>query len=254
LSKFEFEVRPHDLRVDIGMPVHHPHLPFPTVVSLVDTAKVLTTAGIESRQVSPVGCSIVTDARSAIVDEFLKGNSTHLFWVDGDMHWHPRDFVRILTLCTQVDVVGATYPQKVEPIRFMVRKMDDRMSELGLIKVAGLGLGFVCMKREVVEKVAAGKPNIITNSGTTPMREVFRLDRVGEHRLGEDMAFFEDIKTAGYQVWLDPMVNVAHVGMKMYVGDVMEAITPPPTNLRVEPAAKYYAPTFDPRQYKWEKR
>jgi hypothetical protein len=208
------------------MPVHFPMVPFPTAVSLVDTAKVLTTAGIQMRQVSPVGCSLVTDARSAVVDEFLKGDATHLFWIDSDIHWHPRDFVRLLTLCTQVDVVGATYPLKMEPIRFMVRQLGAATNAMGLIPVAGLGLGFVCMTREVVEKVAATKEMVVSNGGTTPMRDVFRLDKVGPNRLGEDMAFFEDVKAAGYQVWLDPMVNVAHVGMKMYVGNVMAALTP----------------------------
>jgi hypothetical protein len=228
LAKFEIAVDPRALRVDIGMPVHFPYVPFPTAVSLIDTAKVCATAGIELRQVSPVGCSLVTDARSAVVDEFLKGSATHLFWIDSDIHWHPSDFVRLLTLCTKVDVVGATYPLKMEPIRFMVRKMDDHTNEFGLVKVHGLGLGFVCMRREVVEKVAADKPMIVSNGGTHPMKEVFRLDRAGEHRLGEDMAFFEDIRAAGYTVWLDPMVNVAHVGMKLYVGNVAESITAAP--------------------------
>lgn len=225
MSSFEFQVNPRELRVDIGMPVHFPYVPFPTTVSLVDTAKVCAKAGLELRQISPVGCSIVTDARSAIVDEFLRGDATHLFWIDSDMHWHPRDFVRLLSLCTKVDVVGATYPQKLEPIRFMVRQLGERTNELGLVDVTGLGLGFTVMRREVVEKVAATKEMIVSNSGKTGMREVFRLDKVGLNRLGEDMAFFEDIRAAGYQVWLDPMVNVAHVGIKLYVGNVMDSLT-----------------------------
>lgn len=228
MVKFEFEVDPRQLRVDIGMPVHFPYLAFPTVVSLVDTTKVCTTAGIELRQVSPVGCSLVTDARSAIVDEFLKGKATHLFWIDSDMHWHPRDFVRLLTLCTQpgVDVVGATYAQKVEPIRFIVRKLGKRTNDFGLVAVEGLGLGFTVMRRDAVERVAAGKPTVITNSGTIPMREVFTLEKTPTgYRMGEDIKFFQDIREAGYEVWLDPMVNVMHVGMKMYGGNVKEALT-----------------------------
>lgn len=228
MSQFEFQVDPRQLRVDIGMPVHFPYVPFPTTVSLVDTAKVCSMAGLELRQLSPVGCSIVTDARSAVVDEFLRGNATHLFWIDSDMHWHPRDFVRLLSLCTQVDVVGATYPQKMRPIRFPIRKMGERTNEFGLVEVSGLGLGFTVMRREVVEKVAAGKEMIVSNSGKTPMREVFRLDRADGNRLGEDMAFFEDIRAAGYTVWLDPMVNIAHVGMELFSGDVYAALTQGP--------------------------
>lgn len=227
MNTFEFEVDPRQLRVDIGMPVHFPYLPFPTVASLVDTTKICAKAGLEIRMVSPVGCSIVTDARSAIVDEFLKGTATHLFWIDSDIHWHPRDFVRLLSLCTKVDVVGATYPLKVEPIRFIVRRLGKRTSDFGLIDVDGLGLGFTVMRREVVERVAAGKPTIIANGGTIPVREVFTLEKTETgYRMGEDIKFFQDIRAAGYTAWLDPMVNVGHVGMKVYVGDVKAALTP----------------------------
>lgn len=224
--EYGFQVSPKSIRVDIGMPVHFPYLPFPTVVSLVDTVKVCTAAGIAIRQISPVGCSLVTDARSAVVDEFLKGDGTHLFWIDSDIHWLPKDFMRLLTLCTQVEVIGATYPLKVEPIRFVVRRLGKKTSKFGLIDVEGLGLGFTVMRREVVERVAAGKPTIATNGGTAPMREVFTLEKTANgYRMSEDIKFFQDIREAGYTVWLDPMVNIAHVGVKLYVGSVEDAIT-----------------------------
>lgn len=201
------------------------HLPSPTVLSLVETVRLCTEHRFKVRQVSPVGCSIVTDARSGVVDEFLRGDSTHLFWLDSDMHWRPTDFLRLLALCTQVDVVGATYSPKVEPIRFMVRSIKPTPNQYGLFDVGGLGLGFVCMRRAVVEAVAATKPMIQTNGMKHPIREVFRLDKMPSgHRLGEDMAFFQDIKDAGYTVWMDPTVNVNHVGLKLYGGNVMAAV------------------------------
>lgn len=227
MQKFELQVDVRSLRVDIGMPVGFPYVPYPTVASLVDTAKMCTERGIKTRLVSPVGCSIVTDARSGVVDEFLKGDATHLFWIDSDIHWHPNSFFRLLAFATVVDVVGATYPLKQEPIKFMVRDLGARLEEYGLVEVSGLGLGFCIMRREVVEKVAAGKPLLISNGGKIPMKEVFRLGRTPTgHRIGEDMGFFDDIRASGYKVWLDPSVNIAHVGMKLYVGDVMEALTP----------------------------
>lgn len=223
--QYDFQVKPKDIRVDIGMPVHFPYLPFPTVVSLVDTVKACTAAGIRIQQVSPVGCSIVTDARSAIVDEFLRGDGTHLFWIDSDIHWLPQDFMRMLMLCTQVDVVGATYPLKVEPIRLIVRRLGKKTSKFGLIDVDGLGLGFTVMTRAVLESVSASKRTIVTNGGVASMREVFTFERTETgYRMGEDIKFFQDIREAGYTVWLDPMINVAHVGIKLYAANVEEVI------------------------------
>jgi hypothetical protein len=220
---FEFQVDPAKLRIDIGMPVHTGFIPYPTAAALMDTVREMMLRRFTVRHISPVGSSIVTDARSAVVDQFLKGDGTHLFWIDSDMHWHPRWFLKLVALCTQVDVVGATYTQKTEPPRFMLREPKNTINPWGLIEVAGLGLGFTIMRREVVEKVAASKPMIHTNGGE--LREVFAFGRTPEgHRLGEDMAFFQDIREAGYTVWMDPKVNVQHVGLKMYGGDVMAAL------------------------------
>lgn len=226
---FEFEVRPAELKVDIGMPVGSGVLPFYTAVSLIDTVRFCTEQSIRVRMVSPVGSSLVTDARSGVVDAFLKGDATHLFWIDADMFWQPVDFIRLLTFCTQVDVAGATYAMKVEPIRFMMRKLlTSHLSDLGLVETEGLPLGFTCMKRAVVEKVAATKPMIRCNGSPEGFREVFTLGRTPDgDRLGEDMGFFQDIREAGYKVWMDPSINVGHVGLKVYAGDVMESLRTP---------------------------
>jgi hypothetical protein len=223
LTKYQFEVDPKKLRVDIGMPVHTGFIPYPTAAALMDTVREMTMKCLVVRHISPVGSSIVTDARSAVVNQFLKGDGTHLFWIDSDMHWHPRDFMKLVAYCTQVDVVGATYTQKVEPPRFMMREPKNTPNQYGFLEVAGLGLGFACMKREVVEKVAASKRMIRTNGGE--MREVFTFGLTEDgHRMGEDMRFFQDIREAGYTVWCDPKVNIRHVGIKLYGGDAEAAL------------------------------
>lgn len=223
MSQFTIEVDPAKLRIDIGMPVHSGFVPYPTAASLVDTVREMTLKRLPVRHISPCGSSILIDARSAVVDQFLKGDGTHLFWIDADMNWHPRDFALLVAKGTVVDVVGAAYTQKAEPPRFMVRAPKNTPNGYGLLEVAGLGLGFTIMKREVVEKVAATKPMVTTNGAT--MREVFQFGRTSDgHRMGEDIAFFEDIRAAGYTVWCDPSINIQHVGLKMYGGDVAKAL------------------------------
>jgi hypothetical protein len=36
------------------------------------------------------------------------------------------------------------------------------------------------------------------------------------HRRGEDGAFFDDIRALGHKVWLDPTIELGHVGTKVY--------------------------------------
>lgn len=205
------------------MPVHTGAIPYLTAASLCDTIRELTKKNLVVRTIGVIGSSILVDARSGVVDLFLKGDGTHLFWIDADMEFHPRDFMRLVALCTQVDVIGATYTQKVEPPRYMVREPKNTPNPYGLVEVAGLGLGFVCMKREVVEKVVATKPRVITNAGE--IRDVFAFGKTEDgHRLGEDMGFFNDIRAAGFTVWMDPTINVRHIGLKAYGGNVADVV------------------------------
>ena len=223
MSTYEIRVDPRELRIDIGMPVHTGFIPFPTATALVDTVRELSKKSLDVRHVCPVGSSIVQDARSGVVDLFLKGDGTHLFWIDSDMHWHPRDFAKLVALGTVFDVVGATYTQKVEPPRYMIRGTPSAPNEYGLVEVLGLGLGFTIMRRAVVERIAATKPMIRTNGGE--MREVFEFGRTPEgHRLGEDMRFFQDIRDAGYKVWMDPTLDIGHVGLKVYRGSAQTGL------------------------------
>jgi len=204
------------------MPCHTGFLPYPTAAALATTLRDLAKRRFDVRLLDLIGSSILIDARSAILDKFLKGDGTHLFLVDSDIFWQPADFLKLVALCTQVDVVGATYTQKVEPPRYMLRNPRNTPNPYGLVEVDGLGLGFVCMKREVVEKVAATKPTIITNGGE--IRDVFEFGRTANnHRLGEDMKFFDDIREAGYTVWLDPTLDLGHVGIKIYRGGGAQA-------------------------------
>jgi hypothetical protein len=53
---------------------------------------------------------------------------------------------------------------------------------------------------------------------------VFRIDSVDGGRRGEDMAFFADIRAAGYKVMLDPTVDLGHVGRKVYTGSIRDAL------------------------------
>lgn len=205
------------------MPVHTGFIPYPTAAALVSTVRELGKKCLDVRQLDLIGSSILIDARSAVVDKFLKGDGTHLFWIDSDMFWQAKDFLRLVALCTQVDVVGATYTQKVEPPRYMLREPRNTANPYGLLEVSGLGLGFTVMRREVVEKVAATKPMVKTQG--TEIREVFAFGKTPDgHRLGEDMAFFQDIRAAGYTVWMDPTIDIKHCGLKMYGGSVQIAL------------------------------
>lgn len=217
------------LSVMLAMPTHR-DIPAQTVASLLGTADLMRSRGIPFECQLQVGGSIVTFARSKAAHCFLESDKTRLFWVDSDIVWKPEDFLHILALSSALDCVGAIYPSKSEPALFFLNYEREELAsnELGCFEVKGLGLGFTCVQRHVMEKLAERAPKLKFPDAREPIPHIFRLDSDGDEARGEDMAFFADIKALGFPVWLDPNINLGHVGAKIYRGDFMSHLTKVP--------------------------
>lgn len=212
-----------EVAVTIGMPVYG-SIPTRTAASLFATATACALNGVRCDFVMEKG--LVEMARDALFDDFLRGDTDHLFWIDSDQTWEPGDFLRLLALSTVRDVVCATYPAKTDRLTYNIDMPREVMrDELGLIEVNGLGLGFSVMSRRVCEEVAASAPRVTDTLNGREMASVFRVDTVNGKRRSEDMAFFADIRALGHKVWLDPSIDLGHVGEKVWTGRVMDAFT-----------------------------
>lgn len=214
--------------VMIGIPCYGA-MPVETVTSLLETAIALKgRIDFEVKVVS--GGSIVEKARSLVTHAFLSTKLTHLFMIDADMRWSPPDFVRLLCLATKMDVVGATYPAKVDgKATFLLRgPIPERIAtnEWGCLPVRGIGLGFTVVARRVIEALAENAPKLIFAGHDEPVAHMFGCRAESGSFVGEDMAFFSDCKAAGFQPWLDPAVDLGHVGQKIYTGSIRNALMP----------------------------
>ena len=215
-------------KIAIGMPVGSGSLPWLTAMSLMNTVRACDKEGVPIQIESIVGCSVVQWARSAIVEKFLQGDSTHLFWIDSDIVWTLDDFFRVVGFGAVLDVVGAAYPFKTEAGGFLINLAGEpgqfEVNGLGCVKIKSMGLGFTLMRREVVERVAWTKPRVRDQANGIEYADVFRVDRTENGPRGEDIAFFDDIREQGFEVWLDPSINLGHIGPRIYRGDVIDAL------------------------------
>lgn len=222
----DFAPNPAELSVAIGIPTG-PMLPWPTALSLAVTTHACAMRGVDVTICYVAGSSIITTARSLVVHRFLETNKKKLFWIDSDIGWEPDDFFRLLGLSEKMDIVCGAYPLKVEDRKaFVVLQPDPTkvtINPYGCIKINGTGLGFCVMSREVVEKIAATKPRLLNEASGEVIADVFRIDSIDGKIRGEDMAFFDDLQALGYDIWLDPTIELAHVGHKIYRGDVVKA-------------------------------
>lgn len=211
------------------MPIGSGSVPWPTAVSLMSTVRACDKGGVPIKIEAPTGCSVVQWARSTVAGAFLRSDFTHLFWIDSDIVWHPNDFFRLLGFAAHLDVVGATYLLKKEPPSCVVNLEGEPgkaiVNGYGCVKVKSMGLGFTVVKREVLEKLAATKVMMRDAVNNIEYPDIFRVDRTaGGTPRGEDVAFFDDVRELGYDVWLDPSISLYHVGTKLYRGDIINAL------------------------------
>ncbi len=232
MTTTDIEVKAKDVSVCIGFPCGG-SIPAKTARSLAATTRACASRGIPVDIAMIIGSSVVTVARNATADAFLRGSMSRLFWIDSDIEWEPADFLKLLAFSTKVDVACAAYPVKSEAKRFIIRHPDLQNYEinpLGLVKIEGAGLGFTVMTRDAVASVARTKETVWDELAGREMAELFRLDTrvdpaTGRRNVrGEDMALFADLREAGYDIWLDPTISLGHIGLHSYRGDVVASL------------------------------
>lgn len=215
---------PKGVRVMISMPTHR-DLPPMTVVSLMETGNALIRQKVPYTLEMQIGNSLVHLARTKSAHNFLKDDWTHFFCVDSDITWNSDDFLRLCMLAThpKMDVCAVTYPYKKDPLTFHmnVEDRDDVITsnEYGLIPAKSAGLGFTIVKRKVIEALAEKAQRInFKLDGYEDVASIFRSDIFEGGPRGEDIAFFDDIRELGFNVWVDPTITLGHIGSKEYKG------------------------------------
>jgi hypothetical protein len=184
--------------------------------------------------------SLITRARNELVKYFLMSDATHLFFIDADISFTPDDFFRILL--HNKDIVVGAYPLKglkwenilelgpdpsVRQIQQSVvkyavnakfpdeehKKAGKLPIEEGLIKVHDAGTGFMCIRRNAIEKMIEAHPET-RNIKEEGHRINEKDDGVrwalfdtfideDERYLSEDYAFCRRWQRLGGDVWMD---------------------------------------------------
>ncbi len=127
-----------------------------------------------------------------------------------------------------VDLVGAAYPHRRDPLNFSIR-YDTNKSYLqadpqtGLLEVEGLPAGFLRCSRAMLEKMIAAYPELECVCAAAPngkMHTLFSNIHEGEHYYGEDYSFCMRWHRLGGQVWVDPEIEMGHIGYKTFIGSL----------------------------------
>jgi len=214
-------INPQEISVAIGFPCRQ-QIAWQTALSLAATVRAAEAYGIPLQIHVVAGNSSVTDARNAVLTDFLRGDSSRLFWVDDDIEWKPSDFLRVLLLSRHYDVVSAAYPLKRPDQNVVINGLTKplKTNAHGLIKIESLGIGFTVVTRDALERWVATKNWKRHGTHGTDVVQAFKITEDA----GEDINFFRELGALGFDVWLDPSVNLGHIGTFTYRRDIADAL------------------------------
>ena len=169
-------------------------------------------------QFLPGNCYIAL-ARNELVSRFLKSEADDLVFIDDDVVF-PADAVHKL-LSHDVELVAGAYPLKRDDGGFPVRVKHKHPVD-GLIECEGVATGFMRIKRTLLERMIYAMPD---RKFTDPVNgnvhhELFACERVKGTWWGEDYRFCQLAASVGATAWLDPTIEIGHVGTKTFNRDL----------------------------------
>lgn len=242
-------------KIYIGIPCYNGLIDTWTTAGIVRLQKVCQAAGIPLTLDIHRGGSLIEVARNKIVRHFLESDCTHLVFIDADVGFFGDDILKLIS--HDKDICGGVYPRKIIcwdniimairhygldidkqllehlAVDYPFKPLNDQAQYDQLVEVCGLPTGFLAIKRTVFEKMFNSMRSMICDG--QELREFFHVDAEGSHtiiRNGENIIVPEHIsedfwhckraKEHGFEIWLDPTINLYHTGSHTFKGSLVE--------------------------------
>jgi len=150
---------------------------------------------------------MIDTSRNMCCEKLLEGDATHLLFIDDDMTFDPYLLSNMLE--HDVDIIGALAfkrREKYEPCVYNKKEDGLYYPILPQIfqEVDVVGTGGMLIKREVIEKLK------------NPWFETY-YDKQGTH-WSVDFSFCIKAKKAGFKIWVDPKIEMKHIGDAPLIG------------------------------------
>lgn len=179
---------------------------FSTVKVFPDKGQRLTLATVES--------SMLCASREKLVTQALRGNATHVLFMDSDMNF-PMDAAHRL-LKWNKDFICAAYPTRSEPALPVScdanGKKFSSKGKYGLQKIQHAGFGMCLINTECLKKL---RPPLFLMDWIPS-----QLGGIGGY-CGEDVYFSQKMAEIGVDLYVDHDLSnqIGHVGFKEYTFD-----------------------------------
>lgn len=162
-------------------------------------------------------------ARNVFVRKFLEEEKnkecTHLFFIDADLKFNPRDFIGLVR--SGQPICAGVYRRRQEPedypMSFAAHPEQGGLwiDDDGWLQATRVPTGFLCISRKVLEEMAADAPKVqIHGEGEVPMLFYTKIDEKRRF-VGEDFCFCDDyVKRYGKNIPVWPDMDFVHGGYR----------------------------------------
>ena len=179
------------------------------------------------------GCSLITKARNALVADFLASDATDLLFIDSDIIFKSDDILRLLALSGNKDITAGAYPRRAKDKKFFTDIYLDEQNQIefrdGMLRVDRIGTGFMLIRRHVLETMKANHPEwgYYNNVNDRTDYALFDFELKNGEYYGEDYTFCNRAKADGFSIYLDPEINLPHIGTEEYSNHFGEEVIKP---------------------------
>ena len=211
-------------RVLIGSPSYNGCIDVWYANSLMQTIKLAEQRDIEIIPIWVSFDALIQRARNDTIAIAIEQDCDDLVWIDTDIEWEPEWFFKLLDY--SFDVVGGTYPKKGDTEEYVLSMGDypKVIDSNGLIRVAGLGTGFLKFSRKACQWLWNNSASYVeSEKNNIQKRWIFDVVVKDTNLISEDIWVCRRLtEEGGFPVYLDPTITCNHVGGKKYTGNFLE--------------------------------
>lgn len=206
--------------------------------AMIRTINLGHTHGVKVTVSTRVRSALIDKVRDEMVHAFLtRTDGTDLLFIDSDVIWNPEDVMRLLVWTKARDFVVGPYCTKEEEPSFYYDLMPNERGKViqddqGLVRIKSCPGGFNMMTRAGLDRTVAEFEDMqyVAHRGDfkgetlTALHMMYLKENPDgtRSRIGEDIAFSRRWLEACGQIWMDPTIQLKHIGEKQYSRSYVE--------------------------------
>jgi len=212
----------------IALPAYDFKVSLKLAISLARFAQDALRHGVTLQIGSICGCSVVSRARNLLAQDMLESECDYLLFIDSDINFEPEDVFRLMVWAEdpKKGIIAGVPRTRSENMVYIADLDYDGNQELtmngrGLVRATRVATAFMLIRREVFVTMTEVHPEwkYYDSRSKRMLPCLFDFQLTEEGYMGEDYLFCDRARELGFEVWVDPSIELGHMGVQEYKGN-----------------------------------